>query len=42
MHTIFHSRPVVSESKRVSELELMKKSLEIQLQEMAKTVQKQG
>ena len=41
MHTIFHSRPVVSESKRVSELELMKKSLEIQLQEMAKTVQKQ-
>lgn len=41
MHTIFQSRPAVSESKRVSELELMKKSLEMQLKEMAKTVQKQ-
>ena len=41
MHTIFQPKIVVSENKRVSELEMMKRSLEIQLQEMAKTVQRQ-
>ena len=41
MHTIFQVKPAASESRKVSELELSKKKLETQLQEMTRTVQKQ-
>lgn len=41
MHTIFQPGIKLDEKKRVFELERMKRSLELQLQEMAKTVEKQ-
>lgn len=41
MHTVFPSETTNGENKRLIELEKMKKSLEYQLQEMAKTVEKQ-
>ena len=41
MQTIFQPEMLADDKKRVFELEKMKKSLELQLQEMAKTVEKQ-
>lgn len=41
MHTVFQSETISGENKRLIELEKMKKNLECQLQEMAKTVEKQ-
>ena len=41
MHTVFQPEAMSGENKRLIELEKMKKNLEYQLQEMAKTVEKQ-